>query len=332
MVDCDGPPVTEVPTDDNPATDAVENVPGATSLSVGARHACAVVDGDVVCWGSNETGQTGPDGSGNALPKPVTVAPRVHATGPADLASPIEVVFDDVVDGVSPGDLVVRDVGAAVVDARLTCLDVAGALTPCDGPVGTAQLWPRPDVVAGETWFVQVGGLTSGGLAVPATTLTVAGPDEFGEDGLGGAAYSWDKVRDDRALGGELVRERTAGASASYDFSGARITWYTVKGRSQGLASVAVDGKKVATVDNSAAKTSYRVARTFRGLGAGDHTLTVTALGSRGSKGDGAVVSVDGFESKAGRDKNPTLETRWGAGALAPSAPGVRRRRTGRAR
>jgi alpha-tubulin suppressor-like RCC1 family protein len=40
----------------------VDGVAQAAGISVGGRHACAVlVDGTVKCWGSNETGQLGRD-------------------------------------------------------------------------------------------------------------------------------------------------------------------------------------------------------------------------------------------------------------------------------
>ena len=45
-------------------TDPVDviGIEGATSIAVGSFHACAVVDGGVRCWGSNDTGELG-DGS-----------------------------------------------------------------------------------------------------------------------------------------------------------------------------------------------------------------------------------------------------------------------------
>ena len=31
----------------------------ASAVAVGLLHACAIVDGNVVCWGNNETGELG---------------------------------------------------------------------------------------------------------------------------------------------------------------------------------------------------------------------------------------------------------------------------------
>jgi len=46
---------------------------GATDVSVGSGHACAVVGGGVKCWGDNEYGQLG-DGTKTDRPTPVTLA------------------------------------------------------------------------------------------------------------------------------------------------------------------------------------------------------------------------------------------------------------------
>ncbi len=58
-----------------------------TSLSVGGRHACAVVDRTAQCWGENGWGQTGPGGAGDAAPVPVPLVPRVTATAPEGLGT-----------------------------------------------------------------------------------------------------------------------------------------------------------------------------------------------------------------------------------------------------
>jgi alpha-tubulin suppressor-like RCC1 family protein len=45
---------------------------GATDLAVGTTHACALVEGRTLCWGSNQTGALG-DGTlvSRSVPTPV---------------------------------------------------------------------------------------------------------------------------------------------------------------------------------------------------------------------------------------------------------------------
>ncbi len=59
---------------------AVKGIEGATVLALGARHACAVVDGGSVrCWGSNAKGQLG-DGTTTARTESVVVAGLADVT------------------------------------------------------------------------------------------------------------------------------------------------------------------------------------------------------------------------------------------------------------
>jgi len=75
--------------------DAGSNVPiarqglssGATASAAGTFHTCAVVDGDVYCWGSNTAGQLG-DGSTTNHSTPVQV--RGLATGATGIAAGYE--------------------------------------------------------------------------------------------------------------------------------------------------------------------------------------------------------------------------------------------------
>jgi alpha-tubulin suppressor-like RCC1 family protein len=51
----------------------VSGITTATQVSVGKRHACALLsDGRVKCWGDNRYGQLG-DGGGDVNPTPVDV-------------------------------------------------------------------------------------------------------------------------------------------------------------------------------------------------------------------------------------------------------------------
>jgi bacillopeptidase F len=108
------------------------------------------------------------------------------------------------------------------------------------------------------------------------------------------------------------VREHLAGAAASYRFRGSKLTWWTVTGPTQGKAAVYVGSRRIATVNNYAAAVHYRVARTFRHLGKGAHTLTVKALGRKGAKaGRGTFVSIDAFTVGTKRTNTPHLTSAW---------------------
>jgi hypothetical protein len=77
---------------------------------------------------------------------------------------------------------------------------------------------------------------------------------------------------------------------------------------------VYVDGRRVGVANNYARLGRARVARTYRRLGAGAHTVTIVVSGRRGSiRGGGTFVAVDGFTPGGGRRvANPALTSQWG--------------------
>src|SRR5207302_1848775 len=107
------------------------------------------------------------------------------------------------------------------------------------------------------------------------------------------ATYVWPTVTTSSATGGSYVRERSAGATATFAFTGSSITWLTVTGPDQGKASVAIDGVSKGTFDQYASATHYQVARTISGLSSGAHTLKITILGLKNSSATNTFVSID---------------------------------------
>ncbi|MCZ3389097.1 MAG: hypothetical protein LH645_08240 [Actinomycetia bacterium] len=314
-VRCDGPTITDV-----------NGLQGASSLSVGARHVCAVVDGEVYCWGSNETGQSGPEGTGLAISALVHITPRYEVLAPSDLGSTIDVVFEDGVSNVTPSRLVVRDSETALVPTKLSCRDSSGVAVSCvDGVVRTARLRLEDGVTAGETYFVHVNAtdeLASGGVSVPSSIVEVLAPTDLAENELG-PAYSWDRKKTSSAIGGSLIRESARGSSSTFSFTGSSVTWYTVKGPSEGLAEVAIDGQTIRTVDNSASRNSFRVPRAFTSLGAGSHELRITVLGRPGANGRGSSIAVDAFETKTSLERTPKTSMSWGQRSLESGVAGT---------
>ena len=111
-----------------------------------------------------------------------------------------------------------------------------------------------------------------------------------------GATYTWRAVSNDKARGGSYLVERRPGASARWSFSGSSLTWVTMTGPAHGKAEVYVDGTLRGTYSNYSERVRFGVERSFTGLGAGQHTVEVRALGKKGARaGTGTLVAVDGF-------------------------------------
>jgi beta-galactosidase GanA len=86
-----------------------------------------------------------------------------------------------------------------------------------------------------------------------------------------------------------------AGATMSVTFTGTAVQWIGAKNNNGGIADVAIDGTKVATVDTYAAagKEFQQVLFSQSGLSAGSHTLTITVTGNKDSASSADTVVVD---------------------------------------
>src|SRR5207253_2984990 len=125
------------------------------------------------------------------------------------------------------------------------------------------------------------------------------------------ATYTWGRVSNANAYGGSYAHDDLTGAKASFAFSGSSVTWYTVKGPTEGEADVSMDGVAKGTVDNSAAKTSFKVARTYSGLSTGKHDLTIVVKGVHGAHGTGKSIAVDEFQAGATLSKDTAAIYSW---------------------
>jgi sugar lactone lactonase YvrE len=96
------------------------------------------------------------------------------------------------------------------------------------------------------------------------------------------------------ASGGSYRWSRARGAATSVDFRGRSITWLTATGPGYGRARVVVDGE-ARVVDLYAARRSWRVPVTFRGLSRGQHRITVRALGRKHRLSGSTAVVFDAF-------------------------------------
>jgi len=103
---------------------------------------------------------------------------------------------------------------------------------------------------------------------------------------------SWSTVSNTYASGGSTRFTGSAGASASYTFSGSGIGWVAYRGPNRGSARVYVDGTYRATVNlYSSTYASKAIAFAFNWSTVGTHTIKVVCLGTSGH----ARIDVDAF-------------------------------------
>lgn len=103
---------------------------------------------------------------------------------------------------------------------------------------------------------------------------------------------SWRTARHN-AYAGDKVRYATAkGASATFTFTGSRVTWYGPTGPTRGKAKVFVDGEYVKTVNLRRGSFDARSAL-FRKSWAssGEHTIRIEVVGTSGHP----MVAIDEF-------------------------------------
>ena len=103
---------------------------------------------------------------------------------------------------------------------------------------------------------------------------------------------TWKRARH-QGYGGDRVRYATeAGATATFTFTGRKVTWYGPRGSTRGEANVYIDGVLFKTVDQFDQDFDAR-AVTFKKAWkiAGAHTLTIEVVGT----GDRPMVAIDEF-------------------------------------
>lgn len=244
------------------------------------------------------------------------VAPTASVTHLTSLTGPINVTYDESVTGLVPASaaLSLTDT-AGEVATTIACRTSTGSAVACSsGTFRTVALTPKHPLVPGEHYTLTV---------VKGSVHDLAGNDsgrvtrDFRaqltlEENSVAFIPEWQKATSKSAFGGSFVRENRAGAQAAYTFRGRSITWMTVTGPTQGKALVRIDGHKKPVVNNYAAATHYRVARTFGKLGTGLHRLTISVLGQKGAKaGRGTFVSVDAFKVGTTVRKTPAITMTW---------------------
>ena len=244
-----------------------------------------------------------------------TVAPTATLAVPTSLTGPATVRWSEDVTGLTAGTatLAVTDSNATVT-AKATCFSATGAAVSCSGAYHTLKLTPTRALVPGQYYTLAAddGAGTDRATNASALNARVFRAARVVEETTPAARSTWQKVATRSAYGSSYVREHLAGARESWTFRGSAITWYTVTGPTQGTARVLIDGHVKRTINNYAASTHYRVARTIRGLGARRHVITIVVTGLKGSKsGKGTFVAVDAFKVGTKRTNNPGVQATW---------------------
>jgi hypothetical protein len=244
---------------------------------------------------------------------------------------PVTVSFSEIVHGVTRANVVVTAQGTgSTVPSTLTCWSRRGGQVDCaTGNVITAILTPTVPLIPGQTYSAAVNqaGVVpqivdrAGNPAAPVEQV-FAPPTEV-EQRSAAIAYTWRQVRAPKAYGRSYLIERSAGATASFAFTGRSVTWYTATGPTQGKASVSIDRRFRGTFDQYDSTRHVRVPRTFRHLGSGEHTITIRVLGLRGSPEEtDTQVVVDAFAVGSRIVSNPEPTMSWGTSKLKAASRG----------
>ena len=86
----------------------------------------------------------------------------------------------------------------------------------------------------------------------------------------------------------------SAGATATFHFTGTQVALHAVRDVDQGIMTVAVDGGSPTTVDNyTATRNASGIVWTSPTLATGSHTLTVINTGNRNNASSGINIAID---------------------------------------
>jgi GH25 family lysozyme M1 (1,4-beta-N-acetylmuramidase) len=265
------------------------------------------------------------------IPSPDTVAPIATIATPSGVVGPVTVSFDEIVRGVSDDSLSLKLASSGVpVDATISCASKAGDQVNCaTGKLIVAVLEANEPLVPGQSYQVVVNPagtiapiVDRGGNPASSTQADFAAPTLV-EQASAAIRYGWRTASSKDAFGKSYVTDHLSGSTASFAFKGKSVTWYTVAGPAQGKASVWIDGHPKGTFNQYAPSTTFKVARSFRHLAVGDHTITIRVLGTEGAKaGTDTQVAVDAIEAGGKVVWSPGLTFGWGKAKNAAASRG----------
>ncbi|HEX8105988.1 MAG TPA: Ig-like domain-containing protein, partial [Solirubrobacteraceae bacterium] len=244
--------------------------------------------------------------------------PSVGITPPATTTGAVTYRFSEEVRDVTATNAVLRRASTnGNLAGTLRCFSASGATVGClAGPVRRATLTPTGLVPGGRyTAIADPAGVAkpirdAAGNALPATALAFRG-DRSIEDDDPAVAQAWAVLEGiSGAHAGTVHRERTAGASAWFSFTGTGADLIMGRGPRQGRAGIYVDGAFEKEIDGYAAQWSRR--RVPIGpLAPGAHIVRVEATGTRGPQALDAWVSIDAFQVAGQDEPSDPADTRW---------------------
>lgn len=245
-------------------------------------------------------------------------------TNPIDTTESItgkqQVSFQNSTRNVTSQNVVLRVVGSSTnLPGSLICRNASGGAVDCaTGDVRNVSLTPSDHLLPGQMYrlIVNPAGASpstdANGSAQPSVGETFRASTMEQENSVAGVPR-WRWTRNSEAYGGSENETELRGASASFEFSGNKIRWYTTRGPKQGRTQVLIDGVDHGTFDLYGSSWQYKVARTFE-VPDGDHVIKLIA---RGNGRGGARTTVDAFRVAESGSwvlyQSPVLRFLWGS-------------------
>jgi hypothetical protein len=191
--------------------------------------------------------------------------------------------------------------------AKVQATQVGSATVKFNGDTGTFT-----STVNGVTQEKTISRLPFGGPLAPLNAVN----NNRVEDSSGSIAFTgaWTQSPANYGWsGGSAMQSSTAGAKATFTFTGTSVRWIGSRGRTHGIATVSVDGGPAREVTLFARPSDeiHTQVLTISDLGPGQHTLTITVAGRPDPQGEGNLVVVDAFDIEPGttvshwQDTNP---------------------------
>ncbi|MGA9351890.1 MAG: invasin domain 3-containing protein, partial [Anaerolineae bacterium] len=150
-----------------------------------------------------------------------------------------------------------------------------------------------------------------------------------GEDPEVIKSSSWSTGTNPLYHGGEVISSTTAGATASWNFTGTAVSLMYPKLSDAGVATVTVDSGLPITIDMYTSSPQYQVEHVItHALKSGPHVITVTVAGYTVTGGTDKRVYVDAFRSgvsTSGGKATAVLTSGTQAGVVIVEATGVGR-------
>ena len=149
---------------------------------------------------------------------------------------------------------------------------------------------------ATDAYYLTISPTNTGGLQAqaPATTIvdgntTGSAVDEFSYGSNWGVTTGVSDMYD-----GTANWSYTAGATATFTFSGNQVALHAVKDVDQGIMSVSIDGGTPVNVDDySPTRNASGIVWTSPMLSTGTHTLTIVNTGQKNSASSGNNIAID---------------------------------------